>query len=90
MDLAVPSSEEEYSSLLNATAANAASFWLGLHRQSSTQDWKWVSGEELGYDRWYRWNYVGRCASLEAMLETNRKMLARYCAEWHMFVCQGE
>lgn len=80
MDGAIPSSKEEYSTLLSATAANTASFWFGLHWQSSTQDWKWVSGEELGYDRWHRWNYVGRCASLDAMLENNRKMLARYCA----------
>lgn len=90
VDLPVLSTEEQYMTLLNATASNKTSFWLGLHRQSPIGGWKWVSGEELSYDRWYRRNHECRCASLEAMLENDKKMLARYCDEQHMVVCQGE
>lgn len=90
VDLTVLSAEEQYFTLLNATAAKKASFWLGLQLQSSFSDWKWVNREELSYDHWYRRNNEGRCASLEAMLENDKKLLARYCDELHMFVCQGE
>lgn len=90
VDLAVPSAEEQYFTLLNATAANKASFWLGLQRQSLSSGWKWLDGEELSYEHWLRRNDEGRCASLEAMLEKDNKLLARYCEESHMFVCQGE
>lgn len=89
VDLAVLSTEEQYLTLFNATSANKMSFWLGLQRQSIFSVWKWVTGEELGYERWYRRNYEGRCASLEAMLQKEKKLLARYCAEPHMVVCQG-
>ncbi|XP_070759906.1 uncharacterized protein [Enoplosus armatus] len=89
VDLAVLSTEEQYFNLLNATAANKGSFWLGLRRQSIFSGWKWVNGEELSYEHWYRRNYEGHCASLEAMLENDKKLLARYCDESHMFVCQG-
>ncbi|KAI3371999.1 hypothetical protein L3Q82_006870 [Scortum barcoo] len=88
VDLAVLSTEEQYISLLNATAANKASFWLGLQRQNISGRWKWVDGEELSYENWYRKNQEG-CASLEAMLEENKKLLARRCEELHMFFCQG-
>lgn len=87
--LAVLSTEEQYFTLLNATAANSSSFWLGLQRQNATSGWQWVNEEELSYDRWYRKNYECRCASLEAMLKKDKKLLARYCNELHMFVCQG-
>ncbi len=90
IDLAVLSTEEQYISLLNATAANKVSFWLGLQRQSIFSGWKWVDGEQLSYEHWYRRNYEGHCASLEAMLDKDKKLLARYCEESHMFVCQGE
>lgn len=90
VDLAVLSSEEQYFSLLNATAAEKVSFWLGLQRQNISSSWKWVDGEELSYERWFRINYGGRCASLEAVLKRENKLLARYCEELHMFVCQGE
>ncbi|XP_041856247.1 uncharacterized protein LOC121649462 [Melanotaenia boesemani] len=89
VDLAVLSSEEQYFTLLNTTLANKVSFWLGLRRQSIISGWTWVSGEELGYEHWYRKNYEGCCASLEAMLEKENKLLARYCDELHMTVCQG-
>ncbi|XP_037634981.1 uncharacterized protein LOC119493595 [Sebastes umbrosus] len=89
VDLAVLSTEEQYFTLLNATIASKVSFWLGLQRQSIFSGWKWVNGEELGYEHWYRRNYGGRCASLEAMLKKDKKLLARYCEELHMFVCQG-
>ncbi|KAM4615786.1 lymphocyte antigen 75-like [Polymixia lowei] len=89
VDLAVLSTEEHYDHVLNATAEEKGSFWLGLQRQSIYSSWKWVDGEELNYERWYRENYVGRCASLEAVLETDNKLLARYCDEPHRFVCQG-
>lgn len=89
VDLAVLSTQEQYFTLLNATAANKVSFWLGLQRQSVFSDWKWVNGEELRYQHWFRTNYEGRCATLEAMLKTEKKLLARYCKEPHMVVCQG-
>ncbi|XP_072243038.1 uncharacterized protein [Leuresthes tenuis] len=89
VDLPVLNSEEQYFDLLNATPANKVSFWLGLQRQSIASDWKWVSGEELSYERWYRRNYEGHCASLEAMLKKDKKLLARHCDELHMVVCQG-
>lgn len=89
VDLAVLSTEEQYFTLLNATAANKVSFWLGLQRQSIFSDWKWVNGEELRYEHWFRTNYEGHCASLEAMLKTEKKLLARYCKESHMGICQG-
>ncbi|XP_023144404.2 uncharacterized protein LOC111580756 [Amphiprion ocellaris] len=89
VDLAVLSTQEQYFTLLNATAANKVSFWLGLQRQSVFSDWKWVNGEELRYQHWFRRNYEGRCASLEAMLKKDKKLLARYCKEPHMVVCQG-
>nr|XP_046241298.1 uncharacterized protein LOC124057281 isoform X2 [Scatophagus argus] len=89
VDLAVLSTEEQYFTLLNTTAANKVSFWLGLQRQSTFSDWKWVNGDELSYDHWYTKNSEGCCASLEAMLGKDKKLLARYCDELHMFVCQG-
>eukprot|EP00064_Thunnus_orientalis_P015128 superscaffoldBa00002749_g15177 len=89
VDLAVLSKEEQYFTLLNATAAKRVSFWLGLQRQSIFSGWKWVDEEDLTYEHWYRKNFEGHCASLEAMLETDKKLLARYCDEPHMFVCQG-
>uniref|UniRef100_A0A3Q3FL74 C-type lectin domain-containing protein n=1 Tax=Labrus bergylta TaxID=56723 RepID=A0A3Q3FL74_9LABR len=89
IDLAVLSTEEQYFSLINATAANTVSFWVGLHHQNISSAWTWMDGEELTYQKWYRRNYQG-CVSLEAMLEKDKKLLARYCDEWHMFVCQGE
>ncbi|XP_029296159.1 uncharacterized protein LOC115013793 [Cottoperca gobio] len=88
VDLAVLSTEEQYFTLLNATAASKVSFWLGLQRQSIFSGWKWVDGEQLSYEHWYRRNYEG-CASLEAMLRKDKKLLARSCEELHMFVCQG-
>lgn len=90
VDLAVPSSEEQYRALLNAMAGSAAMFWVGLRLHSGARDWRWVSGEELGYDRWFRKSPSGRCASFEATLQDERRLLSRYCDEWHMFVCQGE
>uniref|UniRef100_A0A668A0X7 C-type lectin domain-containing protein n=1 Tax=Myripristis murdjan TaxID=586833 RepID=A0A668A0X7_9TELE len=81
--------EEQYFSLLNATAAEKVSFWLGLQRQSTYSIWKWVDGQELSYDHWYRENYEARCASLETVLQKD-KLLARYCVEPHRSVCQGE
>lgn len=89
VDLAVLSTQEQYFTLLNATAANEVSFWLGLQRQSVFSDWKWVNGEELRYQHWFRRNYEGHCASLEAMLKKDKKLLARYCEEQHMVACQG-
>lgn len=89
VDLAVLSTQDQYFTLLNATAANKASFWLGLQRQNVSSDWKWVNGEELRYQQWFRINYEGHCASLEAMLKKDDKLLARYCKEPHMVVCQG-
>ncbi|XP_022620975.1 uncharacterized protein LOC111236501 [Seriola dumerili] len=89
VDLAVLNAEEQYFTLLNATHANQASFWLGLQRQSIFSGWTWVNGEVLSYEYWYRRNYEGLCASLEAMLKKEKKLLARYCDEPHMFVCQG-
>ncbi|XP_040898450.1 uncharacterized protein LOC121184694 isoform X2 [Toxotes jaculatrix] len=89
VDLAVLNTEEQYFTLLNATITNKVSFWLGLQRQSIFSGWSWVNGEELSYKLWYRRNYEGRCASLEAMLEGDKKLLARYCDEQHMFACQG-
>lgn len=89
VDLATLGTEEQYLTLLNTTAEHKVSFWLGLQRQSIFADWKWVDREELNYDRWYRRNYAGHCASLEAMLEQDNKLLDRYCEELHMFVCQG-
>ncbi|XP_029915550.1 uncharacterized protein LOC115364979 [Myripristis murdjan] len=88
VDLAVLSTEEQYFSLLNATAAEKVSFWLGLQRQSTYSIWKWVDGQELSYDHWYRENYEARCASLETVLQKD-KLLARYCVEPHRSVCQG-
>ncbi|KAM9360204.1 granzyme A-like [Symphorus nematophorus] len=49
----------------------------------------WVNGEKLSYNCWYRNNSGVRCVSLEAMLKKDKKLLARYCEELHMFVCQG-
>ncbi|XP_051278544.1 uncharacterized protein LOC127376060 isoform X1 [Dicentrarchus labrax] len=89
VNLAVLSTEEQYFTFLNATAANKVSFWLGLQRLTTFSGWKWVNGEELSYDHWYRRNYEGHCASLEAMLKKENKLLARYCDEAHMFLCQG-
>uniref|UniRef100_A0A4W6BR21 C-type lectin domain-containing protein n=1 Tax=Lates calcarifer TaxID=8187 RepID=A0A4W6BR21_LATCA len=90
VDLAVLNMEDQYFTLLNATLAKKASFWLGLQWQSIFSGWTWVNGEELSYKQWYRRNYEGQCASLEAMLEKDKKLLARYCDEPHMFVCQGQ
>lgn len=89
VDLAVPNTEEEYAAVLNATASDRVSFWLGLRRQSIFSSWRWVNGEELGYEHWYRRNVQGRCATLEAMLKKEGKLLARFCDEPHMVVCQG-
>ncbi|XP_028271036.1 uncharacterized protein LOC114442003 [Parambassis ranga] len=89
VDLAVLSSEEQYFSFLNDNSARTTSFWLGLRRKDSSRVWKWVDGEELSYEHWYRINYEGRCASLEAMLKNGKKLLARYCDEPHMILCQG-
>ncbi|CAG5924876.1 unnamed protein product, partial [Menidia menidia] len=88
VDLAVLNSEEKYFTLLDATSESKVSFWLGLRRRPIAPEWRWVSGEELGYQHWYRENYEGQCASLEAMLK-NDKLLARHCTEQHMAVCQG-
>uniref|UniRef100_A0A8D3ADF6 C-type lectin domain-containing protein n=1 Tax=Scophthalmus maximus TaxID=52904 RepID=A0A8D3ADF6_SCOMX len=90
VDLAVLNTEEQYFTLLNATLASKGSFWLGLRRQSILGGWTWVNGEELRYEHWYRWNIQGRCASMESMLAKDEKLLARYCDERHMSVCQGE
>lgn len=90
VDLAVLNKQEQYFTLLNATSTKRASFWIGLQRQSIASDWKWVDEGDLSYEHWYRNNYEGHCASLEAMLKTGKKLLARYCDEPHMFVCQGE
>lgn len=90
VDLAVLSSEEQYFTLLNAMSTKKASSWLGLQRQTPSDGWKWVDGAELGYQRWYRNNQEGRCATLEANSKTNMKLLARYCEEQHMVVCQGK
>lgn len=91
VDLAVPNSLEQYQALFNATATSLAMFWVGLRLQSGAPDWRWVSGEELTYDRWYkRRSHLGRCASFETLLQDERRLLSRYCDEWHMFVCQGE
>ncbi|KAF0034204.1 hypothetical protein F2P81_014270 [Scophthalmus maximus] len=89
VDLAVLNTEEQYFTLLNATLASKGSFWLGLRRQSILGGWTWVNGEELRYEHWYRWNIQGRCASMESMLAKDEKLLARYCDERHMSVCQG-
>lgn len=91
VDLIVLSTEEQYFTLLNATTASKDSFWLGLQRQSTISGWKWVNGEELSYSQWLTENVCTcHCASLEAMLKKDNKLLARYCEELHMFVCQGE
>uniref|UniRef100_A0A3B4WM96 C-type lectin domain-containing protein n=1 Tax=Seriola lalandi dorsalis TaxID=1841481 RepID=A0A3B4WM96_SERLL len=50
VDLAVLNTEEQYFTLLNATHANQASFWLGLQRQSIFSGWTWVNGELLSYE----------------------------------------
>ncbi|XP_061585533.1 uncharacterized protein LOC133450716 isoform X2 [Cololabis saira] len=89
VDLAVLSSEKQYFALLNAFPANKDTYWLGLTRQNISSNWMWVNGEELAYEHWYRKNYRGRCASLEARMEKDEKLLARYCEEVHMTVCQG-
>ncbi|XP_060927079.1 uncharacterized protein LOC133001502 isoform X3 [Limanda limanda] len=89
VDLAVLNTEEQYFAVLNATLSSKVSFWLGLRRQSSLSNWTWVNGEELKYTHWYRRNYRSLCASLESMLDKDKKMLARFCDEPHMFVCQG-
>ncbi|KAM6930884.1 uncharacterized protein FYW49_002800 [Xenentodon cancila] len=89
VDLAVLISEEQYFALLNATPANTCTYWVGLKRQSISGNWMWVNGGELAYEHWYRRNYRGHCASLEAMLEKDEKLLARYCDEPQMSVCQG-
>ncbi|XP_034547397.1 uncharacterized protein LOC117818567 [Notolabrus celidotus] len=89
IDLAVLNTEEQYLTLLNVTASDTGSFWLGLQMQNTSAGWKWVDGEELTYDKWYRRNYKVRCASLEAMLKKENKLLGRYCDELHMFVCRG-
>ncbi|KAF7665449.1 hypothetical protein LDENG_00143180 [Lucifuga dentata] len=89
VDLAVLSTEEQYFALLNTTAAQKVSYWLGLQRQSIHAGWKWVDGEALTYEHWYRKNYVGHCASLETMMKKDKKLLNRYCNEPHAFICQG-
>lgn len=88
--MTVLSTREQYLTLLNATAESRVSFWLGLQRESPISGWKWVNGEELKHEHWYRKNIEGRCASLEAMFEKEKNLLARYCNELHMAVCQGE
>ncbi|TKS78376.1 Granzyme A [Collichthys lucidus] len=89
IDLAVLSTEEQYFTLLNSTAASRFSFWLGLQRQSTLKSWMWVTGQELSY-HWYKRNYEeGNCASLESIFKKDEKLLARYCDELHMFVCHG-
>ncbi|KAE8291931.1 hypothetical protein D5F01_LYC09292 [Larimichthys crocea] len=90
IDLAVLSTEEQYFTLLNSTAASRFSFWLGLQRQSTLKSWMWVNGQELSYDHWYKRNYKeGNCASLESIFKKDEKLLARCCDELHMFVCHG-
>lgn len=89
VDLAVLSTEEEYFAVRSTTASSKVSFWLGLLRQRLESSWKWVNGEDLGYKQWYNSNYEGRCASLEAMLKKDQKMLPRLCSESHMALCQG-
>uniref|UniRef100_UPI0037E87DF3 uncharacterized protein isoform X2 n=1 Tax=Semicossyphus pulcher TaxID=241346 RepID=UPI0037E87DF3 len=89
VDLAVLSTKQQYFTLLNATAGKKVSFWLGLQHQNVYSPWKWVDGEELSYEKWFRRNYQAHCASLEAMLKKDKKLLARYCDETHMLVCQG-
>ncbi|KAG8011847.1 Granzyme A, partial [Nibea albiflora] len=90
IDLAVLSTEEQYFTFLNTTAASRFSFWLGLQRQSTLKSWMWVNGQELSYDHWYKRNYGdGNCASLESIFQKDEKLLARYCDELHMFVCHG-
>uniref|UniRef100_A0A3B3XEV6 C-type lectin domain-containing protein n=1 Tax=Poecilia mexicana TaxID=48701 RepID=A0A3B3XEV6_9TELE len=73
VDLAVLSTEEEYSALLSAIPTNNASFWLGLHKQSS--GWEWTDGEQLRLTHWYNYNHEGHCVSLEAMFEEKDKLL---------------
>ncbi|XP_054895403.1 uncharacterized protein LOC129365879 [Poeciliopsis prolifica] len=87
VDLAVLSTEKEYFALLSAIPMNNASFWLGLHKESS--GWKWTNGEQLRLTHWYNYNHEGHCVSLEAMFEEDDKLLARSCNEQHSFVCQG-
>lgn len=88
-DLAVLSSQEQYFHFVNDSTTSEVSIWLGLQRQSRFSSWEWVDGQELRYEHWHRNNYEGRCASLEAMLKKNNRMLARYCEELHTFACQG-
>ncbi|XP_023198935.1 uncharacterized protein LOC102227673 isoform X2 [Xiphophorus maculatus] len=87
VDLAVLSTEKEYFALLSAIPANNASFWLGLHKESS--GWKWTNGEQLRLTHWYNYNQEGHCVSLEAMFEEDDKLLARSCNEQHRVACQG-
>jgi len=91
-DLAVLSTEEQYLRLQDAIAVQKATFWLGLKCENIGSDWKckWLSNEDLSYNRWYRNNYGGRCGSFEAVVRKDRMLLARNCAETHNFVCQGE
>ncbi|XP_047446972.1 uncharacterized protein LOC125011736 [Mugil cephalus] len=89
VDFAVLSSEEQYFTLLKAMPTNKVNFWLGLKYQNTSDDWKWVDGAELGYQRWNRKNQEGCCATLKTKMEKDEKLLARPCTELHMIVCQG-
>ncbi|CAN9512986.1 unnamed protein product [Ophioblennius macclurei] len=89
VELAVLSTEEQYFTVRDATASHKASFWLGLQRRGFRSPWKWVTGEDLGYKQWYNNNYEGHCASLEAMLKKDQKLLPRLCGETHIALCQG-
>ncbi|KAK0143624.1 P-selectin [Merluccius polli] len=89
VDLAALSTEEQYLRLQDDIPTQKASFWLGLKRDNQHSDWKWVSNEELSYDRWYHINKGVRCGSLKAVESKDRRLLGRYCKEHHSSVCQG-
>ncbi|KAJ3604570.1 hypothetical protein NHX12_029310 [Muraenolepis orangiensis] len=84
VDLAVLNTEEQYLRLRDDIAVQRATFWLGLRRDNVSSSWKWKSSATTAGV-----NYEGRCGSLEAVVRKDRKLLTRYCAENHNFVCQG-
>ncbi|CAL8274657.1 unnamed protein product [Merluccius merluccius] len=61
-----------------------------LHLHNQLHVWKWVSNENLSYDRWHRTPDRGLCGSLNARVTDDRKLLGVECGEELSSVCEGK
>ncbi|KAK0147619.1 hypothetical protein N1851_012897 [Merluccius polli] len=92
VDLAVLGTEQQYLGLLRTSdiiPTQAGVVWLGLKRDDQHGVWKWVSNENLSYDRWYRTPRQGLCGCLDAGVTEDRRLLDLNCGKQLSSVCEG-